>query len=949
MLLFSVPPVFSQGFSDYEYISPKLNSVFVSEKTNLILRYGEKIDVQSIPQHSGIKITGEKSGLHTYNLILSDDGKTVILNFPVHFQPGEAVDVLFDTGIKTISEKKLPIVNFLFHVSPLKEKISYTKINDDGEISFTRDEPVMKSSLVTSADSLPADFPKIKIRNSDNPSPGYTFITTSDVVSGVGNYLMMIKNDGTPFWYKKIDGHFPSDLKMQPNGMLSYADIKESYYFAGGGETVHKIMDSTYTVVDSFATGNGYVADSHDFQLLSNGHALLISYDLQLVDMSKIVSGGNPGAYVAGSIIQELDSDKNVVFQWRTWDYIQIDESYFDLTLAAFDPMHANALDVDTDGNILVSFRNISQIIKINRATGEIMWRLGGRKNQFTFLNEHQENAPLYFSRPHDIRSLPNRHITLFDNGLDHKPAYSRAVEYEIDGQNKTATLVWEYKHPDKVFAPMQGSVQRLPNGNTMIGWGNATKSNSNWPAATEITSDGTIVFEMLFENKGMLSYRALKYPWLMNTDAAQVTVYELWQGNDYVFNNSSDSTFTSLKLNSFTGSLYNYVTVKYSQLAPVNPQFTGQAPIILKKRITATSDLLNIDGVISFDADKLVGQYDPNKIIVYQRETEGNGLFLPLNTSYNSATKKLTSVISNFGEFIFGIGPDNVAAKEPLQLLPADSASVNQTLPVKLSWTPNGYVNTYQLQVADNPQFANALVDVDSLKDASFVMNQVNADTIYYWHVKSINNSGASNWSKTFLFKTTLPYVKVVSPNGGEKIQRGLSYFVKWDDNIEDSVIVELERNGELVGIIDTTISSGIYKWTLDVNLPVGSDYRIKIRSLIAGTLFDESNSNFEVVDTTVNSVGNELNTFKYFLAQNYPNPFNPSTKINYSLQNGEMVTLRIFDVLGREVATLVNQYQSAGNHTVSFNASSLASGMYFYKLEAGSFQSIKKMMLLK
>ncbi|MFA6598615.1 MAG: sugar-binding protein [Ignavibacteriaceae bacterium] len=100
-------------------------------------------------------------------------------------------------------------------------------------------------------------------------------------------------------------------------------------------------------------------------------------------------------------------------------------------------------------------------------------------------------------------------------------------------------------------------------------------------------------------------------------------------------------------------------------------------------------------------------------------------------------------------------------------------------------------------------------------------------------------------------------------------------------------------------------------------------------------------------VVDPDGVENANVVETFN--LAQNYPNPFNPSTKINYSLQNPELVTLRIFDVLGREVATLVNQYQSAGNHTVSFNASSLASGMYFYKLEAGSFQSIKKMMLLK
>ena len=97
-------------------------------------------------------------------------------------------------------------------------------------------------------------------------------------------------------------------------------------------------------------------------------------------------------------------------------------------------------------------------------------------------------------------------------------------------------------------------------------------------------------------------------------------------------------------------------------------------------------------------------------------------------------------------------------------------------------------------------------------------------------------------------------------------------------------------------------------------------------------------------VEDEANNSVVSNFN-----LAQNYPNPFNPSTKISYAIQSPELVTLRVFDVLGREVAMLVNQYQSAGNHSVSFDASSLASGMYFYKLEAGSFQSIKKMMLLK
>ncbi len=86
-----------------------------------------------------------------------------------------------------------------------------------------------------------------------------------------------------------------------------------------------------------------------------------------------------------------------------------------------------------------------------------------------------------------------------------------------------------------------------------------------------------------------------------------------------------------------------------------------------------------------------------------------------------------------------------------------------------------------------------------------------------------------------------------------------------------------------------------------------------------------------------------------KFELANNYPNPFNPSTKIQYSLPTNEFVSLRIYDIIGREVATLVNQQQSAGVYNVEFNASNLTSGVYFYKIEAGNFTSVKKMMLLK
>ena len=85
------------------------------------------------------------------------------------------------------------------------------------------------------------------------------------------------------------------------------------------------------------------------------------------------------------------------------------------------------------------------------------------------------------------------------------------------------------------------------------------------------------------------------------------------------------------------------------------------------------------------------------------------------------------------------------------------------------------------------------------------------------------------------------------------------------------------------------------------------------------------------------------------YELAQNYPNPFNPVTMIRYQIPTAETVSLKVYDVLGKEVATLVSGRQEAGSYAVPFNASGLSSGMYFYRLQAGSFVETRKMMLVK
>ena len=92
-----------------------------------------------------------------------------------------------------------------------------------------------------------------------------------------------------------------------------------------------------------------------------------------------------------------------------------------------------------------------------------------------------------------------------------------------------------------------------------------------------------------------------------------------------------------------------------------------------------------------------------------------------------------------------------------------------------------------------------------------------------------------------------------------------------------------------------------------------------------------------------------NNLNVNEYYLEQNYPNPFNPNTTINYSIPKRYFVTIKIYDILGREIQTLVNEEEPAGYYKVNFNASKYSSGVYFYQLKTRDFISTKKMILLK
>jgi hypothetical protein len=491
------------GRDRLDYVSPLPDARFVLPQSNLIVRAGGPVDPASLSPDL-FAVSGSRSGPHDGTVALSDDGRTILFTPAVPFAWGEEVTWRLKGGARLADGRPLLPYSARFTTSgagrsdPALLATAVTLSSEGAEPFPSGPAPMLPSapgSLGAAADTLPEDFPTLTRTVTGTPSPGSLFLCSINLADvSYRSTLIIADDDGHPLFYRKLPGR-GLDFKRQPDGRLTYFDTASGCYYA---------MDAHYSIVDSFRCGNGYTTDLHDLQVLPDGHALLISYDPQKVDMSAVVPGGDPSATVTGAVIQELDRARNVVFQWRSWDHFQItDATHADFTAPILDYVHANAVELDRDGNLLLSCRHMDEITKINRETGELIWRLGGKNNQFTFVND-----PIQFSHQHDIRRLPNGDITLFDNGFFHTPTFSRAVEYRLDEDAHVATLTWQYAPQPPVIAYATGSVQRLPSGNTLIGWGSAWS-----PTLTEVTPTGEKVTELVFPG-GVTTYRAFRFEW---------------------------------------------------------------------------------------------------------------------------------------------------------------------------------------------------------------------------------------------------------------------------------------------------------------------------------------------------------------------------------------------------------------------------------------------------
>ena len=308
----------------------------------------------------------------------------------------------------------------------------------------------------------------------------------------------------------------------------------------------------------------------------------------------------------------------------------------------------------------------------------------------------------------------------------------------------------------------------------------------------------------------------------------------------------------------------------------------------------------VTVSGVVTSDTSGLAGRTGnaSNRVIIQDGEGPWSGIWLnAVNTPANIYGLKLGDHVTLSGvvqeDFSF-------TRLDSIQNLTVNSSGNQLPAPQVLT---TGSIGTKASSVVEAEQWESVLIKYENI-----TVTDYNAD------------GGSSNFGEMF-----------VDDGSGQtrvELQDGNHFY----HNLWDSTLL---ANPNFINITDSSTFTGLAGY-LYFSF---SNYK----------LIPRYNSDFEGFDDPT-SVENDVKVpAKFVVNQNYPNPFNPSTVISYSIPKEGLVTVKIYNVLGQEVKTLVNQFQSAGSYKINFDASELSTGVYFYSVKAGDFNQVKKMVLVK
>ncbi len=395
--------------------------------------------------------------------------------------------------------------------------------------------------------------------NKPETAPGYIFIAPYEYYSTptIGQTGTLIMDQaGNPVWFRKSSKYTQvRDFKVQsyfgwpvltlwqgtiagtqsPNPSRPQGEPLPGGYF--------QIINQHYQVIRTVTAKMGYTADNHEFLITKRNTALFLA--IKHVSANLTPYGGPSEGYIRNYSIQEIDLQTDeLVFFWDALSNINPIDSNVSASSAKespyiWDPFHLNSIEEGPNNTILVSMRDMWTIYNIDKATGNVIWRLGGKQSDFTF------GLNATFSWQHDARFRSETEISLFDNaccGSKNPPeGTSRGLILQLDYENMTAEKYRTYYHDPALYADHQGNMQQLPNHNQFIGWGvKPYLSEFKYAGNTRENPSSNLVYDMQMPNH---TYRAFKSEWVGSPlvppdiavellDNRGTIVYASWNGS---------------------------------------------------------------------------------------------------------------------------------------------------------------------------------------------------------------------------------------------------------------------------------------------------------------------------------------------------------------------------------------------------------------------------------
>jgi len=436
---------------------------------------------------SDVRVTGSRSGAHpgVLRAYSTGTGESFLPSKP--FRAGEKVTVHASAGGHAVSTSFT-----IAHQAPVSQKQFPLEAGDPRAVQHYSSAPSLTPSTV-----------RITTPAKAGAAPGYLMLAPYQGKGTPGP--MIAEQDGSLVWFKPLPaGQTATSLQVQQyQGKPVLTWWQGRVLEVGFGQGAIELYDTSYHHAATVRAGNGYHADLHEFHLTPEGTMWNDSFDPIEMNLSSV--GGRANGVLTDSVIQEIDVKTGLVmWEWHALGHIPLAESYNPAPKYSWpwDYVHVNSISPGTKGDVLLSARNTWGLYDVDIASGQIRWRLGGKRSTLKL----GPGAREYWQ--HDAEWQPGGLISTFDNGsTPPKEKQSRGLLLKVNEAGHSVSLVKAFANPAKtLLAESQGNTLSLPGGDWLMGYGRLPNF-TEYDSAGHVLLDGTL-------GKNVQDFRTYLAPW---------------------------------------------------------------------------------------------------------------------------------------------------------------------------------------------------------------------------------------------------------------------------------------------------------------------------------------------------------------------------------------------------------------------------------------------------